>query len=141
MLKFIPFFLLIASNLIIKAQNNMANKVPYTPSLKVGEMVFISGQVGINPATSQLSDSTFESEVKQVMENLKIQLEIYNLTFDDLISTIIYLKDMKNYSRLNEVYGSYFKTRFPTRTCIAVADLPANASIEISGIAHFKEKK
>lgn len=116
----------------------MANKVPYTPSLKVGEILFISGQVGINPTTSQLSDSTFEAEVKQVMENLKIQLEIYNLTFDDLTSTIIYLKDMKNYNKLNEIYGSYFKTRYPTRTCIAVADLPVNASVEISGIAHFK---
>jgi len=138
MLKFIPVFLLILSNLTIKAQNNMANKVPYTPSLKVGEMVFISGQVGINPVTSQLSDSTFEAEIKQVMKNLKGQLDIYNLTFDDLISTIIYLKDMKNYAILNEIYGSYFKHRYPTRTCIAVSDLPANASVEISGIAHFK---
>ncbi|MDR6466142.1 Rid family detoxifying hydrolase [Chryseobacterium sediminis] len=141
MLKFIPVFLLILSNLTIKAQNTMANKVPFTPSLKVDELVFISGQVGINPATSQLSDSTFEAEVKQVMENLKAQLDIYNLTFDDLISTIIYLKDMKNYNKLNEIYGSYFKNRFPTRTCIAVADLPANASVEISGIAQYKIKK
>ena len=141
MLKFIPVFLLILNSLTIKAQNTMANKVPFTPSLKVGEMVFISGQVGINPTTSQLSDSTFEAEVKQVMENLKVQLEIYNLTFEDLISTIIYLKDMKNYSNLNEIYGSYFKNRYPTRTCIAVTDLPANASVEISGIAHFKDKK
>lgn len=138
MIRFIPVLIFILSHLTIKAQNNMANKVPYTPSLKVGEMVFISGQVGIDPTTAQLSDSTFEAEVKQVMENLKAQLTIYNLTFDELVSTIIYLKDMKNYSRFNEIYGSYFKNRYPTRTCIAVADLPANASVEISGIAHFK---
>jgi 2-iminobutanoate/2-iminopropanoate deaminase len=58
-----------------------------------------------------------------------------------MVSVIIYLKDMKQYDILNKVYGSYFKDRFPTRTCIAVSDLPAGASVEISGIAHFQSKQ
>lgn len=117
------------------------NKLPFSSSLKAGELLFVSGQVGINPATAKLSNATFEAEVKQVMDNLKNELKKHNLTMDDLVSTIIYLKDMKLYDRLNKVYGSYFTDRFPTRTCIAVADLPAGASVEISGVAHFQSGK
>lgn len=125
----------------VNAQEKIETKLPFSSSLKAGELLFVSGQVGINPATSKLSNASFEAEVQQVMENLKNELKKHNLTMDDLVSTIIYLKDMKQYDRLNSVYGSYFKNRFPTRTCIAVADLPAGASVEISGVAHFKAKQ
>lgn len=125
----------------VNAQEKIETKLPFSSSLKAGELLFVSGQVGINPATSKLSNASFEAEVQQVMENLKNELKKDNLTMDDLVSTIIYLKDMKQYDRLNSVYGSYFKNRFPTRTCIAVADLPAGASVEISGVAHFKAKQ
>lgn len=117
----------------------MSIKLPFSSSLKVDNLVFISGQVGIDPQISKLCNTTFESEIRQVMSNILTQLKSYDLTLDDLISTVIYLKDMKNYSILNAVYGSYFKEKFPTRTCIAVFDLPANASVEISGIAHFQK--
>jgi 2-iminobutanoate/2-iminopropanoate deaminase len=112
-------------------------KFPLSPSLKVGDLLFISGQVGIDPINSKLSDANFEAEVRQVMNNLHSQLKEHGLSLEHLASTVIYLKDMKNYSVLNEVYASYFKDKFPTRTCIAVLDLPVNASVEISGIAHF----
>jgi len=111
------------------------SKFPLSSSLSSGNLVFISGQVGINSETSALINSSFEEEAHQVMKNLEHQLKINHLTMDDLVSTIVYLKDMKHYDALNKVYGSYFKKRFPTRTCIAVADLPAGASVEISGIA------
>lgn len=125
----------------VNAQENKETKLPFSSSLKAGELLFVSGQVGINPATSKLASESFEAEVQQVMENLKNELKKHNLTMDDLVSTIIYLKDMKYYDRLNKVYGGYFKDRFPTRTCIAVADLPAGASVEISGVAHFQSGK
>ncbi|HMF72153.1 MAG TPA: RidA family protein [Flavitalea sp.] len=131
--------LVILLNLSLNAQSNMNNKIPLSPSLKVGDLLFISGQVGIDPTTSKLSDANFEAEVRQVMNNLQSQLKEHGLTLEHLASAIIYLKDMKNYSVLNEVYGSYFKDKFPTRTCIAVLDLPVKASVEISGIAHFKK--
>lgn len=117
----------------------MNQKFPLSPSLKVDNLLFISGQMGIDPATSKLSDAPFEAEVRQVMNNLQAQLKEHGLTLEHLASTVIYLKDMKNYSALNEVYGGYFKHKFQTRTCIAVLDLPVNASVEISGIAHFKK--
>lgn len=119
----------------------MNNTLPFTPSLRVDNLLFISGQVGINPETSTLANENFDAEVKQVMENLQTQLHGNGLTLKDLVSVTIYLKDMKNYAALNERYSSYFEHTFPTRTCIAVLDLPANASVEISGIAHFKIKE
>lgn len=128
-------------NLILNAQQKMKNTLPFTPSLQVDNLLFISGQVGINPETSTLTNENFDAEVKQVMENLKTQLQAHGLTLEDLVSTTIYLKDMKNYAALNERYSSYFENKYPTRTCIAVLDLPANASVEISGIAHFKTKE
>lgn len=133
--------LLITINLTLKAQEKMSNKLPYSPSLKVNDLLFISGQVGIDPTTSKLKNENFEAETRQVMENLGTQLKSHGLSFDDLASTIIYLKDMKQYTALNEIYGAYFVEKYPTRTCIAVADLPAGATVEISGIAKLKSEK
>lgn len=132
--------ILILSFNSVKAQEKTDNKLPFSPTIKVDNLVFVSGQVGIDPVTSTLVKDGFESEVRQIMVNLQTLLKPYSLTLDDLASTIIYLKDMNNYDVLNQIYGSYFKERFPTRTCIAVADLPAGASVEISGIAHMKNK-
>ncbi|MHC5310352.1 RidA family protein [Myroides sp. LJL116] len=130
-----------AFTLGVNAQEKKQNPVPYTSSIKTGDLLYISGQVGINPTTSTLASESFEIETKQVMENLKSELAKHGLTMDDIVSTIIYLKDMDHYQRLNQVYGSFFSERFPTRTCIAVANLPANASVEISAVAEFKNKK
>lgn len=124
-------------NFSLQAQETMSNKIPFSPSVKTGNLVFISGQVGINPKTAKLVDSSFEAELRQVMQNLKTQLDEHGLQFDDLVSTIIYLKDMDDYDMVNKIYGEYFKERYPSRTCIAVKDLPAKASVEISGIAEI----
>lgn len=126
--------------LSIKAQQNTSSSAPISPFIKVENMLYISGQVGIDRATSKLVDASFEAEVKQVMLNIETQLKANKLTMDDLVSTIVYLKDMKNYNVMNDIYRTYFKTRFPTRTCIAVADLPVNANIEIAAIASFGKK-
>ncbi len=123
----------------LKAQQNTSKPSPISPSIRVENLLYISGQVGIDRSTSKLINETFEAEVKQVMKNIDTQLKANNLVMDDLVSIIIYLKDMKNYNAVNEVYEKYFKNRFPTRTCIAVADLPANANVEITGIASFKK--
>ena len=80
-------------------------------------------------------------EVNQSMQNIKDVLTEKDLTFDDVVSVIIYLKDMNDYDRLNAVYRTFFSTRFPTRTCIQVAALPRNGHIEISATAAFPKKK
>lgn len=120
------------------AQQGVENTRPFSPALVAGELVFLSGKIGTNPVTAKLANESFEAEVRQVMENLRNELKAYDLTLDDLVSTIVYLKDMSQYDALNKVYGTFFQKRFPTRTCIAVADLPGGASVEISGIAQLK---
>lgn len=127
-----------AASVSAQAQDSQDNKIPFSPSVKTGNLVFISGQVGINSKTAKLVDSSFEAELRQVMQNLKSQLDEHGLQFDDLVSTIIYLKDMDDYDMVNKIYGEYFKERYPSRTCIAVKDLPAKASVEISGIAEIR---
>lgn len=118
-----------------QAQDSAGNKIPYSPTVKAGNLVFISGQVGINPQTAKLVDTSFEAELRQAMQNLRTRLDENGLEFDDLVSTIIYLKDIDNYGLVNKIYGEYFKEKYPSRTCIGVNDLPAKASVEISGIA------
>ena len=119
----------------------MKNKAPLSPSLQIENTVYISGQVGINPQTSKLYNDSFENEVKQMMENLKLQLEKNNVGLNNLVSVIAYLKSMKDYDTFNTIYSTYFKDKFPTRTCVAVMDLPLGASVEISGIAHIPQRK
>ena len=126
--------------LSIKAQQNTNAPAPISPSIRVENLLYLSGQVGIDRASSKLINETFEAEVNQVMKNIDTQLKIHKLVMDDLVSIVIYLKDMKNYNAVNEVYRTYFKNRFPTRTCIAVADLPVNANVEITAIASFAKK-
>ncbi|MCL6219005.1 RidA family protein [Zunongwangia sp. SCSIO 43204] len=119
----------------------MKSKAPLRPSLRIENTVYISGQVGINPQTSKLSNDSFENEVRQMMDNLKLQLENNDGGFNNLVSVIAYLKSMKDYDTFNTIYGTYFEDKFPTRTCIAVLDLPLGASVEISGIAYIPQRK
>lgn len=123
----------------VQAQEVSKPKIPFTPAVKAGNLLFISGQVGIDAKTGKLIDTTFEAELRQVMDNLKKQLDAHKIGFDDLVSTIIYLKDMDRYEEVNKIYGEYFKNKYPSRTCIAVFDLPAKASVEISAIGLLPE--
>ena len=113
--------------------------VPYSKSIEANGFLFISGHLGTKDG--KLMDETFEMEVNQSMQNIKDVLTEKDLTFDDVVSVIIYLKDMNDYDRLNAVYRTFFSTRFPTRTCIQVAALPRNGHIEISATAAFPKKK
>ena len=113
--------------------------VPYSKSIEANGFLFISGHLGTKDG--KLMDETFEMEVNQSMQNIKDVLTEKDLTFDDVVSVIIYLKDMNDYDRLNAVYRTFFSTRFPTRTCIQVAALPRNGHVEISATAVFPKKK
>lgn len=141
MRKLLAIVIMICVSSWVKAQNTSPAPTPLSASLRVDNLLYISGQVGIDRSTGKLNNASFEAETHQVMTNLVNQLKAHQLTPDDLVSTIVYLKDMNQFEAVNKVYRTYFKDRFPTRTCIAVADLPAKASVEISGIAHFKADK
>jgi len=118
--------------------NKQSVSRPYSDSVLVNNFLFISGQIGINKSTGKLVTADFEREAIQVMENIKSLLDKENLTFSDLVSVTIYLKTMDHYQLLNNIYASFFEDEFPARVCIAVADLPLNAQVEIAATAAIR---
>jgi reactive intermediate/imine deaminase len=112
--------------------------LPFRKAVASNGMLYISGQIGIDPATNSLLSTDFEAEADQVMKNLGEVLNEFGLTYDDLVSVTIYLKSMGNYPATNIVYSRYFSGNFPARVCIAVHDLPLNANIEIAALAKTK---
>ncbi len=117
------------------AQNDKP-AVPYSKAVAANGFLFVAGHLGTKDG--QLVTESFEAETHQAMKNIKAVLEEHRLTFDDVVTVTIYLKDMANYDRLNEVYRTYFPRRFPARTCIGVASLPRNGNVEITVTAVTK---
>ena len=111
------------------------NKPPFTPFVASGGVIYISGQIGTDPATGKLVNGSFEAEVTQVMKNLGIILEKNNLVYHDLLNVTIYLTTMDHYASTNEIYLKYFNDILPARVCIAVKELPMKANIEIAAVA------
>jgi reactive intermediate/imine deaminase len=109
--------------------------LPFAEAVAVNGMLYISGQVGIDPASGSLANANFKTEAQQVMKNLGGVLQRNGLSYADLVSVTIYLIDMDDYTQTNEVYRLYFTSHFPARVCIAVRQLPLGAQIEISAIA------
>lgn len=108
---------------------------PYSQAVKAAGLLFISGQVALQPGTSALINDDIKKEVTQVMENLKNILMQAGIGFKHVIKTTIFLKDMSLFTQVNEVYGSYFEKDFPARETVAVKGLPKDANVEISMIA------
>ena len=108
---------------------------PYSQAILCGQQLFISGQVGLKPGSSELGDVDIAGETHQVMDNLKAILTEAQMTFNNVIKTTIFLTDMEFFGQVNEVYGKYFDQAFPARETIAVKGLPKNAKVEISMIA------
>lgn len=120
---------------IINTTNAPAPIGPYSQAVKAGGLLYISGQIALNPVTSELVTGTIAEEAGQVMNNLKTILESAGLGFSNVIKTTIFLTDMELFANVNEVYGSFFDTDYPARETIAVKGLPKNVNVEISMIA------
>ncbi len=108
---------------------------PYSPALKVGNLIFASGQIPIDPKTEKMIEGDIKAKTRMVLENLKAVLEPYSIGLENVVKITIFLKDMNNYARVNKIYGEYFKEKFPARSCIEVSRLPKDADIEIEAIA------
>ena len=108
---------------------------PYSHGVLVNGMLFVSGQVGKNPATGELMTSDIKTETKQVMENIKGILNEAEMEFINVAKTTIFLTDMNNFAAVNEVYGSYFNKDFPARETVQVSKLPLGVNVEISVVA------
>jgi 2-iminobutanoate/2-iminopropanoate deaminase len=109
---------------------------PYSQAIKAGGMVFLAGQIPIDPKTKQLmKDASIEDQTKLVLDNLKAVLAADGLSMDNVVSTTVYLKDLNEFAKMNEVYATYFKTAPPARATVEVARLPRDVKVEIGAIA------
>jgi 2-iminobutanoate/2-iminopropanoate deaminase len=108
---------------------------PYSQAVKFGNMCFLSGQIAIDPATQEYTPADAATETKQIMSNIGAVLSAAGLTFEHVVKTSIFLKDMNDFAAVNEVYASYFTSDFPARETVQVSVLPKNARVEISVIA------
>ncbi|HRE50938.1 MAG TPA: RidA family protein [Flavitalea sp.] len=108
---------------------------PYNQAVQAGPLLFISGQIPIDPATGNLIMQDIGAETRQVMENLKAILDAAGLNFSHIVKTTIFLSDMALFAEVNEIYGSYFSGDYPARETVAVKGLPKNVHVEISMIA------
>ncbi|MCX6294780.1 MAG: RidA family protein [Bacteroidetes bacterium] len=120
---------------IITSKNAPAPIGPYSHAVLFGNMLFVSGQVGKHPETGEIMFSDIKAETKQVMENVKAILKDAGMDCAHIVKTSIFLKDMNNFSSVNEVYGSYFTSDFPARETVQVSRLPLDVNVEISVIA------
>jgi len=108
---------------------------PYSPALKIGNLVFTSGQLPMDPLNGEIVKEEIEAQARRSLENLKAVLESYSIGMENVVKTTIFLKDMNNFSRINKIYGEYFTGQFPARSCVEVSRLPKDADIEIEAIA------
>lgn len=109
---------------------------PYNQAIMIGKVLYISGQIAINPETGVLNLETIEIETALVMKNLKSILEAAKMNFENVIKSTIFISDMNNYSKINEVYGQFFNPEnAPARETVEVANLPKFVNVEISMIA------
>lgn len=111
---------------------------PYSQAVRVGELLFISGQGGIDPTNGELAEG-IQKQTKQALENLKGILEASGSSFDEVVKVNVFLTNIDNFSVMNEVYASYFTKQFPARCCVEVSRLPKEAEVEIEMIALCKK--
>lgn len=122
---------------IINTKNAPAAIGPYNQSVKTGNLLFVSGQIPLIPKSMELITESVEAETHQVMKNLKAILNESGLDFANIVKASIFCKNLEDFGRINEIYGSYFESDFPARECVEVARLPKDVNVEISVIAEF----
>jgi 2-iminobutanoate/2-iminopropanoate deaminase len=108
---------------------------PYSQAIQAGNLLFLSGQIPLDPETGELVKGDIGQQTKQVLENIKGVLESQKLGMENMVKVTIFLKDIENFNRVNEVYATYFSPPAPARSTVEVAKLPRNAEIEIEAIA------
>jgi 2-iminobutanoate/2-iminopropanoate deaminase len=108
---------------------------PFSAAVRVGDLLFLSGQVALDPATSKLIAGDIGAQTEQIFANISAVLEAAGKSFDDVMKTTVYLADMKDFGAMNTVYARYFQTPYPARTTIQAAGLPLGAAVEIEVVA------
>lgn len=120
--------------IVIKNDKILPAIGPYSPAVKVGNMLFISGQLPIDPKTGNIVGGDIQKQTKQVLENLKVLLELYSFALSNIVKTTVFLKNMNDFTKFNQIYAEYFKGKYPARSCIEISRLPNDVDIEIEAI-------
>ena len=110
---------------------------PYSQAIRAGQLLFVSGQVPLDPATGNLVEGDITAQTQRVMENLDAVLKAGNLSFAHVVRTTIYLADMNDFAAVNAVYGQFFSEPYPARATVQVARLPKDARVEIDLVASY----
>ncbi|MEM1138113.1 MAG: Rid family detoxifying hydrolase, partial [Bacteroidota bacterium] len=120
---------------IVKTEEAPLPIGPYNQGIVVGNTLYTAGQIAINPENGELVIETIETEAKQVLDNLKAVIEAAGFEMNHVVKTNIYMTNLEDFSKVNEIYGSYFKEEAPTRVTLEVAGIPKNAHLEIAMVA------
>ena len=120
-----------------KAPNTIG---PYSQAVKIGDLIFCSGQIAIDPRTGNLVNGGVKEQTLQVMENLKSVVQAGGSSLENIVKTTVFLQDMDDFPMMNEVYEAYFHKPFPARATIAVSKLPKGALVEIECIAFISKE-
>ena len=120
---------------IISTGNAPAAIGPYSQAVKVGNLLYTSGQLAINAATGEFINDDIKKATAQSLENVRAILEEAGTTLDKVVKTLVFLKDMNDFADMNEVYSQYFSTNPPARSCVQAGKLPKDALVEIEVIA------
>ncbi|MCR5367131.1 RidA family protein [Eubacterium ruminantium] len=108
---------------------------PYSQAVKVGNLLFTSGMIPINPETNTLVEGGIEVQAEQAFKNIKNLLEAAGSSVDKVVKTVVFIKDMNDFAKVNEIYAKYFTDNYPARSCVEVARLPKDVLIEIEAVA------
>ncbi len=126
------------SNKVVNTANAPKAIGPYSQAIKTGDLLYISGQIPVDPATGEVVEDTFKAQTEQCMKNLKGILNEEGLDFTNVVKMNLFITDMGKFADVNEVYGTFFTDYFPARACVQVSALPKNVLVEIEAVASYK---
>jgi len=122
---------------IIKPKNSPAPIGPYNHAVRLGNLLFCSGQIPLDPATGNLVSGDIRAQTERVLENVKAILADQGLTFANVVKSTVFMTNLGDFAAMNEVYARYFTADFPARSTVQVSGLPRGANVEIEVVAHY----
>lgn len=121
----------------IKTNNAPQAIGPYSQAICIGDMLYASGQIPIDPATGNIESDDVKAQTTRALDNVRAILEAKGLTFADVVKTTVFLTDLNDFATVNGIYAQYFPAPYPARSCVQVAALPKGAKIEVEIVAHL----
>jgi len=114
---------------------------PYSHAIRAGDLLFVSGQIPLDPATGQLVSAEVSAQTERVLKNLRAVLAAEGASLADVVRTTIYVTDLAHFGVINEIYGRYFRVPYPARATVQVSGLPRGALVEIDAVAFMRDRR